>query len=118
MLLDPNVGDYYCPASDSLGMRYILHTPLEMPHVMEFSSVADLEKEILIEVHPDVTNADKDIRSIEPKKRLCYFGREKSLKYFAPYTGGNCVDECSTKVLYRTCNCTLFYMPRKLTNIS
>jgi len=47
-------------------VRFILHTPLEMPHVMEFASVADLNKEILIEVHPDMTNADDDIRAFEP----------------------------------------------------
>ncbi len=33
---------------------------------MEFGSVADLNKEILIKVHPDITNADDDIRRIEP----------------------------------------------------
>ncbi len=113
MLLDPNIEDYYCPASDSLGLRYILHTPVEMPHVSEFSSIVDLEKEILIEVHPDVTNADDDIRKIEPEKRLCYFGREKSLRFFGPYTGGNCIDECTVNVLERDCNCTSFYMPSK-----
>lgn len=57
--------EYYCPVSDSEGMRYLLHTSLEMPHIMEFGSVADLNKEILIEVHPDMTNADDDIRLIE-----------------------------------------------------
>lgn len=111
LLLDPNVDDYFCPASDSLGIRYILHTPLEMPHVMEFSSVADLEKEILIEVHPDVTNADDDIRNVEPNERLCLFGRERTLRFFRPYTGGNCEDECTADYLRKRCNCTLFYMP-------
>jgi len=57
--------DYYCPASDSTGVRFILHTPLEMPHVVEFASVADLEKEILIKVHPDITNADDNIQDIK-----------------------------------------------------
>lgn len=37
-----------------------------MPHVVEFASVADMGKEILIEVHPDMTNADEDIRGIVP----------------------------------------------------
>lgn len=86
---------------------------------MEFGSVADLNKEILIEVHPDMTNADDDIRLIEhvwqfeitnfktslavpnvhyynlfvlrnylQDKRKCYFGSEKKLKFFGPYTGG------------------------------
>lgn len=32
---------------------------------MEFASAADLNKEILVEVHPDMTNADDDIRYIE-----------------------------------------------------
>lgn len=66
------VAEYYCPATDSLGMRYILHTPLEMPHVTEFASSADLEKEILVEVHPDMTNADDDIREIDPVGRINY----------------------------------------------
>lgn len=99
--------------SDSEGMRYILHTPLEMPHVMEFASLIDLGKEILIEVHPDMTNADDDIRQIKQEKRKCYFGKEKELKFFGPYTGGNCVDECTALILGDKCNCTFFYMPRK-----
>lgn len=58
--------EYYCPAADSYGIKYILHTPLEMPHVVDFASVADMEKEILVEVHPDMTNADDNIKDIEP----------------------------------------------------
>lgn len=82
-----------------------------MPHVTEFSSNIDLEKEILIKVHPDVTNADEDIRSFKPEKRSCYFGNEKSLKFYSPYTRGNCIDECTVDVLERDCNCTMYYMP-------
>lgn len=41
-----------------------MHSHMEIPHVVVFASVADLEKEIFIEVHPDVTNADDDIRTI------------------------------------------------------
>jgi len=59
--------------SDSTGMRFILHTPLEMPHVMEFASVADLEKEILVEIHPRMTNADDDIRDFEQVKLIFHW---------------------------------------------
>ncbi|CAL8109591.1 unnamed protein product [Orchesella dallaii] len=95
ILVDPNVDDYYCPVSDSTGVRFILHTPLEMPHVMEFASVADLQKEILIEVHPEMTNADDDIRDFEREKRQCYFGKEKKLRFFGPYTGDDGVRICN-----------------------
>ncbi|CAL8109590.1 unnamed protein product [Orchesella dallaii] len=112
ILVDANLDDWYCPISDAEGFRFLLHNPLEMPHIEEFASVLDLNKEILIEVHPDVTSADDDIRNINQKDRHCYFPKEMKLDFFQPYTGGNCIDECTAVVLGKWCNCTYFFMPR------
>lgn len=112
VLVDPNVEEYYCPTSDSRGMRYILHSPLERPNVMALASVAGLDKEVLIEVHPEMTVADEDIRDISSARRKCYFGNERKLRLFGPYTDGNCLEECVATVLALQCNCTFFYMPR------
>ncbi|CAL8076326.1 unnamed protein product [Orchesella dallaii] len=88
IITDAGKYDFYCPVSDSMGIRYVLHSPLEIPHVLEYASIVDLGKEVLVKVHPDVTNADEDIIDIEQKKRQCWFGDEKkdSLKYYRPYT--------------------------------
>ncbi len=57
--------DWYCPVSDSEGFRFLLHNPLETPLVDEFASIFQLNKEIMVEVHPDMTNADDEIRNVQ-----------------------------------------------------
>lgn len=57
--------DWYCPISDSEGVRFLLHNPLEAPLVDEFASVLQMNKEIMIEIQPDITNAEAEIRNVQ-----------------------------------------------------
>lgn len=57
--------DWYCPVSDSQGFRFLLHNPLEIPQVEDFASLIELNKEVLVEIHPEMTTADVDIRSFK-----------------------------------------------------
>lgn len=114
VLLDPNMDEYFCPVSDSEGLLYVLHSPLELPKLAEFGSAIHVDKEIWVEVTPDVTTTDDDIRDIEYDKRKCHFGKNDELRFFGPYTQRNCGDECMTDTLIKICGCTQFYLPRNL----
>ncbi|CAL8128776.1 unnamed protein product [Orchesella dallaii] len=113
MLIDANTDDYYCPMSDAEGIVFTLHNSIEIPHVKEFPSVLDTNKEIYIKVNPDVTFADSDIPDLSSEKRQCYFGNEQTLKLFRPYTRTNCITDCIANRIAKTCNCSYFYMPRE-----
>ncbi|ODM87487.1 Pickpocket protein 28 [Orchesella cincta] len=80
--------------------------------VMDFPSVLDVNKEIFINVHPDVAFADPDIRYLKSESRQCYFGKEKKLKLYTPYTRSNCFDECISDQILEKCDCAFFHMPR------
>ncbi|CAL8128771.1 unnamed protein product [Orchesella dallaii] len=86
ILIDPLIDDFYCPMSDAEGMVFTLHKPIEIPNVREFPAVLDTNKEIYINIDPDITFADSDISDLSTKKRQCYFGKEKKLKLYHPYT--------------------------------
>ncbi|CAL8129953.1 unnamed protein product [Orchesella dallaii] len=86
LLLDVNKDDYFCPALDSEGFMFSLHSPLEVPYVMDFPAVLDVNKEIFVNVEPDLTLADPDIRELSSESRRCYFENEMELKLYKPYT--------------------------------
>ncbi|CAL8128762.1 unnamed protein product [Orchesella dallaii] len=112
VLLDPMTEDYYCPMSDGQGILFTLHTAVELPNVKEFPSVIDSNKEVYVKIFPELTFADDDIRDLKSEKRQCYFGKEKKLKLFAPYTRENCMDDCVADYIAQECRCAFFYMPR------
>ncbi|CAL8128768.1 unnamed protein product [Orchesella dallaii] len=86
ILIDPLIDDFYCPMSDAEGMVFTLHKPIEIPNIREFPSVLDTNKEIYIKIDPEITFADSDIEDLSSEKRQCYFGKEKKLKLYHPYT--------------------------------
>jgi len=65
ILLDGNTDDYFCSMSDSEGFRFLLHTSIEVPHVMDFGSILELGKETNVEIHSDVTLAEEAIKAFE-----------------------------------------------------
>ena len=57
--------------------------------------------------------SDEGIRSIDPKKRHCYFFDEYSLKLHKNYSQANCIIECNTKYARELMEskCTPWYFP-------
>ena len=57
--------------------------------------------------------SDEGIRSIDPKKRHCYFYDEYSLELHKNYSQANCIIECTTKYARQLMEskCTPWYFP-------
>jgi acid-sensing ion channel, other len=68
-------------------------------------------------ITPEIIRTDENLKSVDPKKRGCYFQGEKKLKYFRVYSRRNCEFECLADYLLKktTVNCTQFYMVRNET---
>lgn len=137
ILLDANIDDYFCPSSDSEGFRFTLHTAVEGPQIIDHGMSIGLGKEVFMDLSVDLTMADPEVDDFEfvsslavspgiitgiriinicifQTKRQCYFGYEKTLSFYQPYTTTNCIEECITKHIIAACNCSFFYMPSEL----
>ena len=57
--------------------------------------------------------SDEAIRSIDPKKRYCYFHDENALKLHKNYSQANCILECTTDYARERMKskCTPWYFP-------
>ena len=73
LLLDGNTDDYFCPSSDSLGLRFALHSALEAPHMQDYAMSIGLGKEVFMEISVDLTMADHEIDDYEYviKMKIC-----------------------------------------------
>lgn len=63
VLIDPDVSENFCPCLDSEGIKVLYHVPLEVPKVADLGSVIGVEREVFMEVNPDITIADPAIES-------------------------------------------------------
>ncbi|TMW53317.1 hypothetical protein DOY81_001617 [Sarcophaga bullata] len=68
-------------------------------------------------VRPEVTESDKDLHSIKPSKRNCYFSEEASMIQYKSnvpkkWALNNCLNSCHEEHLRKYCNCTspLFFL--------
>lgn len=82
----------------------MIHSPYEIPK----SQNADMfsfgsKTEIFVNV--EISIADESIRSIDIKKRQCYFEREMKLRFFKFYSEMNCLAECKTLITLKKCGC-------------
>lgn len=65
LLIDPDVDENFCPCTDSEGLKILYHVPLEAPRVADLGSVVGVDREVFLEVNPDLTIADDDIESYD-----------------------------------------------------
>jgi acid-sensing ion channel, other len=65
-------------------------------------------------ITPEIIQTDEDLKSIDPKKRGCFFEGERKLKFFKVYSRRNCEYECISNYLgsLNDFNCTQFHMAR------
>ncbi len=91
-------------------------------------------------ITPKISDASDKVRSIPQKQRNCVFSNEANLTYFRyfeiyalrvwivdeyemkmnhyiaiasrTYSRKNCELECQSNLIYQTCGCVLYYMPR------
>ncbi|OXA51594.1 Pickpocket protein 28 [Folsomia candida] len=111
-LVDPDLEEYFCTASDSTGFRLATHLSTDVPHVTDFGLAIRPNYEHFVSVRPEITLADDVIEGISIEKRNCYMDGEFRLNYYNYYTSSNCMDECIANLTYEACNCVRYYMPR------
>lgn len=71
----------------------------------------DYGMELDIEVTPEITVTEKNLKRLKPEFRECYFEGEKNLKFFKFYSLENCEIECMTNFTFSACNCTQIDQP-------
>jgi acid-sensing ion channel, other len=95
---------------------FLVHSPYELPGSFDslerFSFQFGHDLQVLIT--PEIIKTDENLRSLDTKKRGCYFEGEKKLEYFKVYTRRNCEFECFSKTMWRypTLNCTPYFAVR------
>ncbi|ODM96336.1 Pickpocket protein 28 [Orchesella cincta] len=112
ILLNPDLGEYFCTSSDSVGFRLAPHLPIDVPHVMDLGIAIKPNTEVFLGIKPEITLADPDIKDFKLEKRNCYFQGEKELAYYKYYTVSNCIEECIANITYSNCGCVRYNMPR------
>lgn len=100
------------------GYRIFLHNTDEFPS--KASSILYLQYHFntKLKIIPEITLIDESLRSINFRKRNCYFPGEKLLKYFKTYTKNNCEQENLSLILRKACGCVPFYLIREFIEIS
>ena len=95
----------------SQGFKIAFHSPNEVPRFSkQFNRIA-FNREVLINLEPEVVITSDVLKSYKPQIRKCYFDGEKTLKYFKTYTKSNCELECLSNFTQTNCGCVKFGMP-------
>ena len=111
------------------------HLSTDIPQVADFGISIEPNKEIFVNVKPDITIAEEAVHGFPlvnitvfcqsiyaypnyvmlklQDKRLCFFPFDYPLKYYKYYTSANCVDEAIAEETLHACGCVRYYMPRK-----
>lgn len=97
-------------------LTFLIHSPFELPGIYDILDLFEFDYGYNLEVliTPEIIRTDKDLRSLNPAKRGCYFEGERKLKYFQVYTRRNCEFECLSENFesLKKLNCKPFYMVR------
>jgi acid-sensing ion channel, other len=118
LLLDGDVGNYYCSSTSSSGFKALLHSPIETPKLANFGFFIEPGRETKIVITPKISEATDLIRKVPMQQRQCVFAVENNLSYYNVYSKKNCESECISNLTERECGCTLYFMPRKNDNES
>ncbi|KAJ8916815.1 hypothetical protein NQ315_005822 [Exocentrus adspersus] len=94
------------------GFRVLLHTPMRIPRPSVQYFWVPINQVVLGAIQPVMINSSESVGMYNPKRRECYFPKEKELKFFKIYTSLNCKLECLTNFTLHQCGCVNFYMPR------
>ncbi|KAK4879622.1 hypothetical protein RN001_007768 [Aquatica leii] len=112
IVLDAQINSYYCSSSTGVGFKILLHNPIETPKMADFALLIAPGLEARVVIQPKIYDASQTIRSIDIKKRMCYFSNERDLQFYRTYTQLNCKLECQANYTLRVCGCVPFYLPK------
>lgn len=116
LILNADVANYYCSSTSSSGFKVLLHSPIETPKVANYGFFIATGLETKVVISPKISESSDLIRKIPIQQRQCIFANEANLSYYNIYSKKNCEMECSSKLTEQSCNCTLYFMPRKFNN--
>ncbi|CAO1415895.1 unnamed protein product [Diamesa hyperborea] len=95
----------------SQGFKIAFHSPNEIPRFSKQYYRISFNREVLINLNPQVVVTSNELKSYKPEVRKCYLDGEKTLKYFKSYTKSNCELECLSNFTQLTCGCVKLGMP-------
>ncbi|KAF4525076.1 hypothetical protein B566_EDAN001990 [Ephemera danica] len=111
IVVDTDINEYFCSSTASVGMKMLMHSPVETPKLSFFGFAIRPGTENFITIHPQVRRSSPRISKIALRKRHCYFSFERSLRYYRTYTQHNCMQECEANYTLSLCSCVLYHMP-------
>ncbi|XP_062555545.1 pickpocket protein 28-like [Armigeres subalbatus] len=94
------------------GYKFSVHTPGEIPLTNDKFYRLNALNSVTLSVTPRVIRTSRQLRSLAPLRRGCFFNNERHLKFYRTYTMSNCVLECVANVTLEKCHCVKFSMPR------
>ena len=101
VLLDVQEDEYFCTGTESVGFKALLHTPIQVPELVEFGFALKPGTESFFSVVPEMIHADEAIHKFSYHKRQCYLHGEKELQYFRHYSFLNCFLECASNFTFQ-----------------
>jgi hypothetical protein len=88
-----------------------VHSQFDLPK-RESQIEFDYGQSAEILITPRIIRSDPELRKLKLSSRQCYFENERKLKYFNTYSKKFCESECLSFLIFTTCNCTPFHLPR------
>ncbi|KAL1488811.1 hypothetical protein ABEB36_014607 [Hypothenemus hampei] len=104
--------DYICRGPVQ-GFKILLHNPAETPRVGMQYFRAPLNQEVVVAVKPDMMTTSDGLKDYDPRRRQCYFPKERPLAFYQNYTQQNCEVECLTNYTRAKCGCVAYHMPHE-----
>jgi amiloride-sensitive sodium channel len=87
------------------GFKVKIHSPNDFPQISEGFLRVPLNEEVIVGLKPEITSDETKFDG------TCHTQESKSLKYFKSYSQQNCLDECRSKYVQKSCDCVKFNMP-------
>ncbi|CAG9808827.1 unnamed protein product [Chironomus riparius] len=94
---------------------FYIHDPYELPSSNSKMFNLDATQRTKITIDAELNTIDDSIVDYTPIERNCYLDSEKRLKFFKKYTIANCIQECLTDFMIKSCGCAEFFMIRNVT---
>lgn len=94
------------------GYKIILKTPGDALTATRHFVRVPLSQSVQISVKPTYITTSKELQTVEPNRRQCFFSLERKLRFFKIYTQAHCEAECLANFTANECGCVKFSMPR------
>ncbi|XP_020800501.1 pickpocket protein 11 [Drosophila serrata] len=105
VVLSSDNRDFGSSSTASAGFEILIHESHEIPSGFTPKLHVPSRSEAHLMVRPFVNRLTESLDSIDLDKRACYLPKERSLFNFSVYSQGNCLAECRSEGIFRSCGC-------------